>query len=448
LPGSLFCGPELSITLAGENSGFLPRFSPRKEFTMFSNWFSGDDLEHYRTSPQKQRIDAIASSLLRLQYASEVIRQHLHEWLRFSLTLDAKEATPLPAPNAEVVRQYLANRVAGCSASRSRVLRASVRIFLEADEQGRFRRRVCCPPFTPPWFAPILTLYLQFVRSHRGLAQKTARKYIQKLSAFAQYLEGTGVTQLSYITPGHVREFYENVGHGGPRRSYGSTLRVFFRWAAVQGSVADSLGDAVPRPRQYRHVNLPDVLSAAEVDRILAAMDQSTALGRRDYAILLLAARYGLRPCDIRQLTLDDINWRDARIDLRQLKTGRPLALPLVPDVAHALSAYIRDGRPASPDRTIFLRHCAPFEPFAPENNLTANMRGALQRAGLAGRTGRRGIYLFRHTLATRLLAAGRPLKTIADVLGHASTETTYGYTRVDLDGLRTVAISEEEVSR
>jgi integrase len=368
--------------------------------------------------------------------------------LRFSLSLDAKAGTPLPGPNAEIVRQYVAQRVAGCSASRSRVLRASVRIFLEADEQGRFRRRLGCPPFTPPWFGPILTLYLQFVRDHRGLAQKTARKYIQKLSAFAQYLEGASVTQLSCITPGHVREFYENAGHGGPRRSYGSTLRVFFRWAAVQGWVADSLGDAVPRPRQYRHVNLPDVLSTAEVERILAAVDQSTALGRRDYAILLLAARYGLRPCDIRQLTLDDIGWRAGRIDLRQLKTGRPLALPLLPDVAQALSAYIRDGRPASSVRTIFIRHCAPFEPFAPENNLTVNMRGALQRAGLAGRSGRRGLYLFRHTLATRLLAAGRPLKTIADVLGHASTETTYGYARVDLAGLRGVAISEEEVSR
>ena len=280
------------------------------------------------------------------------------------------------------------------------------------------------------------------------MARLTVKKYIQKLSAFALYLEGIGVNQLSCITPGHVREFYENTGHGGPRRSYGSTLRVFFRWAAAQGWMTESLCDAVPRPRQYRHVNLPDVLSEAEVDRILAAVDQSTALGRRDYAILLLAARYGLRPCDIRRLTLDDIDWRGTRIDLRQLKTGRPLALPLLPDVAHALSAYIRDGRPASSDRTIFLRHCAPFEPFAPDNNLAENIRGALQRAGLAARPGRRGIYLFRHTLATRLLAMGHPLKAIADVLGHASTETTYGYARVDLAGLRTVAISEEEVSR
>jgi hypothetical protein len=143
---------------------------------MFSNWFSGDDLGHYRTSPHKQRIDSIAGSLLGLKYASEVIRQHLHEWLRFSLTLDAIGGTTLPAPNAEVVQRYVAERVAGCSASRSRCLRASVRIFLEADEEGRFRRRVGCPPSTPAWFGQILTMYLQFVRSHRGLAQKTARK--------------------------------------------------------------------------------------------------------------------------------------------------------------------------------------------------------------------------------------------------------------------------------
>jgi integrase len=229
---------------------------------------------------------------------------------------------------------------------------------------------------------------------------------------------------------------------------YGSTLRVFFRWAASKGWVLDSLSDAVPRPRRYRHVNLPDVLGQPEVDRILVAVDRSTPLGRRDYAILLLAARYGMRPSDIRRLTLDEIDWRGARIDLRQLKTGRPLALPLLPDVAIALSEYLRNGRPASSERTVFLRHCAPFEPFAAQNNLMAIMRKALRCAGLASRTGRHGMYLLRHTLATRLLASGRPIKTIADVLGHASTDTTYGYTRVDLAGLRAVAISEAEVNR
>ena len=415
---------------------------------MFSQWFSGDDCERYRTSPHKHRIDQVGSSLVQLRYASEAIRQHLHEWLRFSLHLKKDGSAPMPALGDDAVQQYLVQRTQGLSASRSRGLRASIRILLEADEHGRFRLRIGSPPSTPAWFAPILTPYLQFVRTHRGLAAKTERKYIQKLSIFAEYLEGAGIRELGGSTPWHVREFYENAAGGVPRRSYGSTLRVFLRWAAAQGWLSSSLADAVPRPRQYRYVNLPDVLGQSEVDRILTSVDRSTPLGRRDYVILLLAARYGLRPGDIRQLTLDEIDWRGARIDIRQVKTGRPLALPLLPDVADALSAYLRDGRPASTNRTIFLRHCAPFEPFAVENNLAAIMRAALRRAGLAARTGRRGLYLFRQTLATRLLASGRPLKTIADLLGHASTQTTYGYTRVDLVGLRGVAISEEEVGR
>ncbi len=414
---------------------------------MFSNWFSGDECERYRTSPHKQRMDRVGNSLLELRYANDVIRQHLHEWLRFSLHLAERDLL-LPAMGTDTVRQYVAQRTLGTSASRSRGLRASVRIFLETNEGGQFRRRVGSPPLTPAWFAPILTPYLTFVHTHRGLAAKTVKRYTRILTTFAQYLEGIGITELHRIMPGHVREFYENAENKAPRRSYGSTLRVFFRWAAAQGWLSSSLRDAVPRPRQYRYVSLPDVLGQAEVDLVLAAADRSTPLGRRDYAILVLAARYGLRPCDIRQLTLDEIDWREARIDLRQVKTGRPLILPLLVDVADALSAYLLDGRPASTSRTIFLRHCAPFEPFAAENNLATIMGEALRRAGLANRPGHRGIYLFRHTLATRFLAEGHPLKAIADVLGHASTQTTYGYTRVEVDGLRTVGISEEEVIR
>ena len=124
---------------------------------MFSNWFSGDDQERYRTSPHKQRIDRVGSSLLELRYAPEAIRQHLHEWLRFSLHLDSRQGSPLPAPHADTVRQYMVQRAVGRSASRSRVLRASVRIFLEADERGQFPRRVVSPPSTPDWFGPILT---------------------------------------------------------------------------------------------------------------------------------------------------------------------------------------------------------------------------------------------------------------------------------------------------
>ena len=132
------------------------RFHFSKESTMFSNWFSGDECGQYRSSPHKQRMDQVGSSLLELRYANDVIRQHLHEWLRFSLHIE-KRGLLLPATGTDAVRHYVARHTAKTSASRSRVLRASVRIFLDTNERGQFRRRVGAPPLTPAWFAPILT---------------------------------------------------------------------------------------------------------------------------------------------------------------------------------------------------------------------------------------------------------------------------------------------------
>ena len=127
---------------------------------MFSQWCSGEDRERYLASSHKRRIDHVGSSLLELRYASEVVRQHLHEWLRFSAHLARDGSAPLPTVADSSIPRYLANRVEGLSASRSRVLRASDRIFLQADERGRFRRRIGSPPSTPTWFNPILTPYL------------------------------------------------------------------------------------------------------------------------------------------------------------------------------------------------------------------------------------------------------------------------------------------------
>ena len=198
--------------------------------------------------------------------------------------------------------------------------------------------------------------------------------------------------------------------------------------------------------RGFRQAHVRDVLSDEEIEQILAAVDRCSATGRRDYAVLMLAVRYGLRPSDIRQLSLDDLNWREGVITMQQVKTGRPLVLPLLPDVAAALIAYLKQGRPATEERCVFIRHRAPFEPFAPSNNLSAIMRTALRQAGLDQRPGRRGLYLFRHSLATRLLAAHCPIKTIGDLLGPVCTDSTREYATVDLPALRRVALSEVEV--
>ena len=188
------------------------------------------------------------------------------------------------------------------------------------------------------------------------------------------------------------------------------------------------------------------MLTDHEVTLLLQAVDRSTTVGKRDYAVLVLAARYGMRPGDIRQLTLDHIDWRGRQIAFPQAKTGRMLALPLLPEVQDALIDYLRAGRPLTAFRNVFVRHLAPFEPFAAKNNLSTVFREALRRAGLDQRNGRKGLYLLRHTLASRLLHAGSSIKTIADVLGHAHLNSTLVYTKVDLTHLETVALSIEEL--
>jgi integrase len=263
---------------------------------MFSTWYSGDARDRYRVSRHKARIDRIGNRLVQDRYLDDAIRHHLHEWLRFTDYLDRCGGVQPTSRTDETVRAYVAERTRGRSASHGRFVRASVRIFLEADEAGRCRRRVGTARRVPSWFVDTLSRYLAFVERHRGLAPRTVGQYARKLSAFAEYLEHVGVTRLGVITPRHVRDFYENASGGRPRRSYGSTLRAFFRWASTESAIPVALTDAVPRPRRYRLATLPDVLTDADVERIVAAVDRSTSVGRRDYAVLLLAARYGRRP--------------------------------------------------------------------------------------------------------------------------------------------------------
>jgi integrase len=282
----------------------------------------------------------------------------------------------------------------------------------------------------------------------QGLATRTIGKGRRVLAHFAGWLTRLGVTRLSDITVRQIQDFCRSFSHLAvpTRRSHVGIVRRFLRWAHHESLMARDLSLAATGTRLYRLRTVPDVLTSAEVDQILSSVDRSSPIGRRDYAVLMLAARYGMRPGDIRQLALDHIDWRRSVLSLRQAKTGRPLVLPLLPDVAEALGAYIRSGRPATSRREVFLRHVAPFEPFVPANNLSTIMRGALRHAGLAGRSGRRGLYLFRHTLATRLLEAGHPFKTISDLLGHVCVDSTFGYAKVDLVHLRAAVLSEAEV--
>lgn len=419
---------------------------------MFSGYYFADQVQRYRASPHKSRIDYVAPALISRQYLKEVVAQHLREWLRFAADCDARDIVLPQTVHAREVQEYVARRLPEGSASRRRFVRASVRIFLETDADGAFRRRVgtAVAHAVPVWIESALQAYTTFLKEHRGLAARTVHKRVWQLGCVADFWDRTGVATLPELRASHIQQFFVRLTGQKPatRRTYGVTLRSFLRWAYQEGRLPTDLRAAVMTGRHMRQAQVREVLAAEDVDRVLAAIDRSRAVGRRDYALLLLAIRYGMRPSDIRQLRLDDVHWRQGLITIRQAKTGRPLTLPLLPEIAEALAAYLQDGRPETAAREIFIRHRAPFAPFVPTNNLTAIVRPLFRRTGLDGRSGGRGLYVFRHTLASGLLAAGCSIKSIADVLGHQSTDTTMEYATVNLAALRRVALSEAEVRR
>jgi integrase/recombinase XerD len=416
---------------------------------MFTKTSSEEHCGYYRRCQYRERIDMLAASLANLRYSQDVIDQHVHEWLRFSRYCDNAGIDVPSSIYAREIGDYFRWRLPGKSGSRQRCIRASIRILIESDDQGTFEKRIHAraQPTTAlfkMWVPP----YVTFLKEHRGLSDKTLRKNCFVLMEFTEFVKQMGICDLRNLKAVHVRNFCMNPNRRKPRTwvSYIGVVRRFLQYAFAQQGTEQDLSFAVGGGKYYRYAGLHDVLTEPELNKLLVSIDRSDAIGRRDYALLLLSARYGMRPSDIRRISLDDIHWRDGCIVFCQSKTGKQLSLPLLPEVSEALIEYLRDGRPSTEVRNIFVRHKAPFEPFAPNDNLSKIMDKALRSAGLDQRPRARGLNLLRHSLATSMLVANVPIKIIGDILGHTSTDSTFVYTKIDLPALRTASLSMAEV--
>jgi integrase/recombinase XerD len=218
-------------------------------------------------------------------------------------------------------------------------------------------------------------------------------------------------------------------------------LRGFLRWLHDQGLVTRDLAAAITAPSQYAFESLPCALSGEDIDRVLEhTQHDHTARGLRDFAMLTLLATYGLRAGELVHLQLDDVDWRGERLCIRHTKTGQETVLPLLASVGEALLVYLRQGRPPTSAREIFLRIKAPHQPFRDGSSLHTLVTRRLQRAGIEPH-GKHGPHAFRHARALSLLRADVPLKIIGDILGHQAPQSTTAYLRLAMDDLRTVAL-------
>jgi integrase len=269
----------------------------------------------------------------------------------------------------------------------------------------------------------------------------TVYNYSRHVDGFLAEQFGSGQINLRALGVSDIGTFVRRRAsrHGrGWAAQMVTALRSFFRFAQLQGVIKLDLAALVPSVPSWEISGPPKHLRSEAVQRVLSACDRSTVRGKRDYAILLLLARLGLRAGEIVALQLDDIDWANGELVVRSKKGDGWARLPLLMDIGQALERYLM-VRPPSPYRNVFVRGYAPYTPFVASGPVSVLVRKAIERAGV--KSARTGAHIFRHSLATEMLRRGASLAEIGRVLRHRDPDSTAIYARVNLEALRELAL-------
>lgn len=285
--------------------------------------------------------------------------------------------------------------------------------------------------------------YRLFLREERGCADATVFNYARHIDRFLDLLFGAREVEFSRIRAREVTAF---VQRNASEHSRGHTkqavtaLRSFLRYLHYRGHLQSVLSSAVPNVAHWRMTALPRHLPAEAVQAVLDACERTSAVGRRNFAILLLLARLGLRAGEIVALQIEDIDWNEARLTVRSKKGGGWARLPLPADAGEAIARYLEKGRPPCACRNVFVRAVAPHGPLSGSPVIAVMAMKAMRKAGVS--SPHTGAHVFRHSLASEMLRRGVSLQEIGQVLRHKDPETTAIYAKVDLGALRRLAVA------
>jgi len=399
--------------------------------------FLRDDaaVQRMRASPLGAQLDSFAAVLSALGYARASIRDRLWTLAALGRWLKRRglSATDL---TRDAAAAFLRGR-----ASRSRVHRgaaATLRLFFDHLEQEGLIP--ASPRHDPTPLQALQARYEAYLRDDRGLSPVTGPRHRCVLRRFLHACFGDGPIDVRVLTAADVTRY---VVAQTPARSpasaqlHASTLRSFLRFLWQAGDIASDLTAAIPPVRRWRLVDVPKYLPPGEVTRVLHGCDRTTPVGRRDYAVLLLLARLGLRGGEVVRLELDDIDWHTGELTVRGKGSVRN-RLPLPCDVGEALATYLRRDRPHCATRRVFVRARAPHRGLGHPSTVSTLVRVALTRARV--KAPMKGAHVLRHSLATELLRRGASIADIGDVLRHQHPQTTEIYAKVDLTRLRLLA--------
>jgi integrase/recombinase XerD len=283
--------------------------------------------------------------------------------------------------------------------------------------------------------------YARYLCEVRGFAASTVSSHRRTAQSFLNHLEESK-TVLRGIQASTIESY---IVKAGARLSRGTVqhevaaLRGFLRFLATDGKAPTGLDQRIDTPRLYRLEQLPRALPWETVRALLRSVDTTSPMGLRDYAMFLLIATYGLRSSEVVAISLDDIRWRQGVLRIHQRKTSSPLELPLTNEVLSALVKHLKRTPPCAPYRKVFLRMRAPIGLLKP-TAVTEAFQALVRKSGLP--ISYQGPHCLRHSYAVFLLKNGTPLKTIGDILGHRTAESTSMYLRLATGDLREVALS------
>jgi integrase/recombinase XerD len=389
-------------------------------------------------------LPSLITTWRRQRYSDHTVAAYLRAMAHMAFWMKAEDLS-LQALDKALIRRFLDQHLPVCACPVPHQSRPA-----DAQAAANHLLRLLRPDLgiadkVPEPSSPVAVELRQFrfyLEETCGLAATTCDYRDAQVREFLTGQFGDAPVDLRNLTPEAIEAFVMSfAGHWTPASLHVlcGSLSSYLRFKALSGERVEALRAALPKPVVWRRTALPKVLSEAQLGLFLNAFDRSTPIGRRDYAVARCLVDLGLRGQEVANLTLDDLDWHSGTVTIRASKNQRVQQLPLPTRTGEALADYLREGRPATGLRSVFVRHRAPAEtPLGiPAIRNIANR--AWMRCGLYGPF--HNTHVLRHTLASRLQKAGTPLKEIADVLRHQDLDTTAGYIRVDREHLRSAAL-------
>ena len=301
----------------------------------------------------------------------------------------------------------------------------------------------------PKFMKQVLNEYIKYCEDKHYISEYCIHERLRQVTLFLDFAAAEGVQTFEQIQAQHLSTFISSLWRYSNRTvsRIVSDLRQFLKYLFLRDLITRDMSQALPKVHVSQDSKIPSVWDKQLVIKLLSAVDRSSPKGKRDYAILLLACRLGLRTGEIRDLTLDQIDWEAETISIVQSKTQQALTLPLMEEVGNALIDYIQFGRPKTHYRQVFLRLSPDAVPFGKDTHLYQVVKYWKDLAGIKFRSKQhQGLHSLRHSLATYLLEAGTPFPVISNILGHRSVNSTMIYAKASVEMLREVALPIKEV--